>query len=73
MKDDTAKKLAAAEADIMRADLVGSGPKTEYPQFRVSKPEKESLRAAAGLGFQGVSEYVMTLHQLVSARLEKKD
>ncbi len=67
-------KLEHAVADITRDDLVGSGPKTEFLQFRVSKLEKESLRAAAErLGFQGVSEYVMTLHQLVSARLEKKD
>lgn len=72
MKDEAAKKLAAAVADITRDDLVGNGPKTEFLQFRVSKAEKESLRAAAaGLGFQGVSEYVMALHRLVEKKLRE--
>ena len=73
MKDETAKKLAAVVADITRTDLVGSGPKTEFLQFRVSNSEKESLRAAAErLGFQGLSDYVMTLHRLVSAKLDRE-
>jgi hypothetical protein len=66
-------KLEQAVADITRDDLVGSGPKTEFLQFRVSKSEKESLRAAAErFGFQGVSDYVMTLHRLVEKKLSEE-
>jgi hypothetical protein len=65
-------KLEQAVADITRDDLVGSGPKTEFLQFRVSKLEKESLRRTAdGLGMQ-VSEYVMTLHRLVEKKLSEE-
>ena len=72
MKPNTEAKLTAAVAKISAKDLVGSGPKTEFLQFRVSKAEKESIQATAtALGVQ-VSEYVLKLHELVSAKLAKK-
>jgi hypothetical protein len=64
-------KLAAAAAEITPKDLQGSGPKTEFLQFRVSKSEKESIQnTASKLGIQ-VSEYLLKLHELVSQRLIK--
>ena len=72
MKTDTANKLATAASKITAKDLQGSGAKTEFLQFRVSKSEKDSVQAtAAALGLQ-VSEYIMKLHELVSEKLNKK-
>ena len=72
MKTDTANKLATAASKITAKDLQGSGAKTEFLQFRVSKSEKDSVQStAAALGLQ-VSEYIMKLHELVSEKLNKK-
>jgi hypothetical protein len=72
MKPDTQSKLAAAAAKIAAKDLEGAGPKTQFVQFRVSEAEKESLQKTAdGLGLQ-VGEYLLKLHELVSANLRKK-
>ena len=72
MKPNAEAKLAAAAAKITAKDLEGSGPKTEFVQFRVSKVEKESIAAtAAALGVQ-VSEYFLKLHELVSEKLKQK-
>ena len=72
MHPKTHAKLTAAAAKITAKDLEGSGPKTQFVQFRVSESEKLSLqRTAEGLGLQ-VSEYLLKLHELVSAKLAKK-
>ena len=72
MKSAAQTKLSAAAAKITAKDLEGSGPKNQFVQFRVSAMEKESLqRTAEGLGLQ-VSEYLLKLHELVSAKLAKK-
>lgn len=72
MKPDTNTTLAAATAKIKAKDLRGVGPKTAFVQFRVSESEKESLqRTADSLGVD-VSEYLLKLHELVSANLRKK-
>lgn len=71
MTAKTIEKLAAVAAEITAKDLQGSGPKTEFLQFRVSKSEKESIQnTASKLGIQ-VSEYLLKLHELVSQRLIK--
>ena len=71
MTSKATDKLAAAAAEITAKDLQGSGPKTEFLQFRVSKKEKESIqRAAASLDLQ-VSEYLLRLHELVEEKLKK--
>ena len=71
MKSDSEKKLASAVATIDRDALVGTGPKSQFVQFRVSKSEKASLQNTADeLGLQ-VSEYLLKLHELVSRRLTK--
>ena len=71
MKPDSEKKLASAVATIDRDALVGTGPKNQFVQFRVSKSEKASLQNTADeLGLQ-VSEYLLKLHELVSQRLIK--
>ncbi len=72
MKPNTEAKLAQAAAKIKAKDLEGTGPKTAFVQFRVSESEKESLtETAQSLGVD-VSEYLLKLHQLISAKLNKK-
>jgi hypothetical protein len=72
MKPEPNARLAAAASKISAKDLQGSGPKTAFVQFRVSDAEKVSLQhTAESLGLQ-VSEYLLRLHELVSANLAKK-
>ena len=64
-------RRAAGGVEITAKDLQGSGPKTEFLQFRVSKSEKESIQnTAAKLGIQ-VSEYILKLHELVAEKVNK--
>jgi uncharacterized protein (DUF1778 family) len=72
MNPKTEAKLIAAAAKISAKDLQGTGPKTEFLQFRVSKSEKQSIQdTASSLGLQ-VSEYVLKLHEIASENLKKK-
>jgi hypothetical protein len=71
MNPKTHAKLAAAMSEVTAKDLEGTGPKTEFLQFRVSRLEKEGIQSTAtALGLQ-VSEYLLRLHELAAARLKK--
>ena len=71
MSPDAETKLVTAVSNVSRKDLAGSGPKTEFLQFRVSKAEKESIQnTATKLGIQ-VSEYILKLHEIVTEKINK--
>lgn len=72
MNPKTEARLAAAAAKITGKELQGTGPKTEFLQFRVSKIEKQSIQdTAESLGLQ-VSEYLLKIHERVAAQLKSK-
>jgi hypothetical protein len=71
MTPEPASQIEMAAAKITPGDLRGAGPKTAFVQFRVSEREKASLQQTAeSLGLQ-VSEYLLRIHELVSANLKK--
>ncbi len=71
MTPDPASQIERAAAMITQGDLRGAGPKTAFVQFRVSEREKASLQQTAeSLGLQ-VSEYLLRIHELVSANLKR--
>lgn len=70
MKPKAVQSLDEAASAVSASDLRSGGAKTEFVQFRVSREEKESLqRTAKAFGMQ-VSEYLLRVHFLVSARLK---
>jgi hypothetical protein len=72
MTPEPASQIEMAAANITPEDLKGSGRKTAFVQFRVSEREKASLQQTAqSLGLQ-VSEYLLRIHELVSANLKKQ-
>ena len=72
MKNEITEKLEKAVGKITPEALKGTGTKSEFVQFRVTKAEKESLQETAkGLGLQ-VSDYLLRLHALVAEKLKRQ-
>lgn len=70
MKSKT-EKLASAVASIEAAELGQSLRKDDVIQLRVSTADKESVKATALELDLSMTDYLLTIHRLVSEKIRK--